>query len=155
LSIRSVIHRDGRQSEIAMGVARGVRRHLRARGFATVAELTLANGRRADLVGVGHRGAVIIVEVKSSVVDFRTDTKWREYRPFCDYFYFAAPEGVSVEIFPQDTGLLVGDSYGAALLRESSLQKMTGSNRRALLLGFARAAADRLHALGDPEWSPD
>ena len=46
---------DGRQSEAALAIARGVRRLLRARGFATVTELPLADGRRADVVARQRR----------------------------------------------------------------------------------------------------
>jgi hypothetical protein len=42
---------DGRQSETALMIARGVRRLLRARGFSSVTELALA-----DEAASGHRG---------------------------------------------------------------------------------------------------
>ena len=70
---------DGRQSETALMIARGVRRLLRARGFSSVTELALTDGRRADIEAVNRDGEVIIVEVKSSPTDFRADRKWREY----------------------------------------------------------------------------
>jgi hypothetical protein len=42
---------DGRQSETALMIARGVRRLLRARGFSSVTELPLTDGRRAGSIG--------------------------------------------------------------------------------------------------------
>jgi hypothetical protein len=57
--------------------------------MAAVAEVALANGRRADVAGIAASGEIWIVEIKSSVEDFRTDGKWPEYREFCDRLFFA------------------------------------------------------------------
>ncbi len=142
---------DGRQSETAVWVARGVRRLLSAQGFSTITELPLSNGKRADIVAVTREGIVIIVEIKSSITDFRADTKWLTYREHCDRFYFAAPEIVPTSIFPENAGLIIADAYGATVMREAELHKISGATRRAVLLAFARTAADRLHLLADPE----
>ena len=56
---------DGRQSETALLIARGVRRMLRAHGYSSVTELPLLDGRRADIVALGGDGALTIVEIKS------------------------------------------------------------------------------------------
>ena len=45
---------DGRQSEMALAIARGTMRLLHAHGFSVVSELPLASGRRADLVAIGR-----------------------------------------------------------------------------------------------------
>ena len=141
---------DGRQSETAAMIARGVRRLLRARGFSSLTELALTDGRRADIVAVNGEGEVLIVEIKSSPADFRADRKWRDYAVCCDRLYFAISAHTPVEIMPGDAGLIVADGYGAEILREAGLQRMAPSSRRALLLRFAQAAADRLHRLADP-----
>ena len=94
------------------------RRLLRARGFATVTELPLRDGRRADIVGVNGDGALLIVEIKSSVADFRADHKWRDYAAHCDRLYFAVDADMPPEIMPEEAGLIVADSYGAEILRE-------------------------------------
>jgi hypothetical protein len=146
---------DGRQSEAALAIRRGVRRLLRARGFATVTELPLANGRRADVVGVNGDGALLIVEIKSSVADFRADRKWRDYFAHCDRLYFAVDAGMPLEIMPEEAGLIVADSYGGEILREPSPHTVAPAARRAVLLRFALAAADRLHRLADPGAAPD
>ena len=135
---------DGRQSERALAVRRGVVRHFRELGVSLIAELALASGRRADLVGMDRKGAFIIVEIKSSVADFRADTKWPEYLDFCDAFYFATHAHVPSEIFPHDQGLIVADSYGAEILRASRPFPLAPARRKSLTLRFARAAADRL-----------
>jgi hypothetical protein len=141
---------DGRQSETAAMIARGVRRLLRARGFSTLTELPLIDGRRADIVAVNGEGEVLIVEIKSSSADFRADRKWRDYAVCCDRLYFAISAHTPAGIIPGDAGLIVADGYGAEILREADLQRMAPSSRRALLLRFAQAAADRLHRLADP-----
>src|SRR5579859_1879602 len=106
---------DGRQSPQASAIQRGVGRLLRAQGFAMVTELPLASGRRADVVGLGAGGELWIVEIKSSVEDFRVDRKWPDYRLFCDRLYFATRADVPADIFPDDTGLILADAYGAEL----------------------------------------
>ena len=141
---------DGRQSEAALAIRRGVRRLLRARGFATVTELPLASGRRADVVGVNGDGALVIVEIKSSVADFRADHKWRDYCAHCDRLYFGVDADMPLEIMPEEAGLIVADSYGGEILREPPARVIPPAARRAVLLRFALAAADRLHRLADP-----
>ncbi len=142
---------DRRQSETALMVARGVRRLLRAQGFSTICEMPLPGGRRADIVAVGNDGAIHIVEIKSSVADFRSDQKWQDYMAHCDRLYFAAPTTVPESLFPAEAGLIMADAYGASVLRDPELHKLAGATRRSLLLAFARLAADRLHLIGDPE----
>ena len=142
---------DGRQSPYAAAVQRGVGRLLRAQGFAILTELPLATGRRADVVGLGARGEIWIVEIKSSTEDFRVDQKWPEYRLTCDRLFFATHAEVPLDIFPPDAGLILADAYGAELMREAPEHRLAGATRRAMLLRFAQAAAHRLHGLMDPE----
>lgn len=141
---------DGRQSETALRIARGVRRLLRARGISSVTELPLADGRRADVVGLGGDGSLMIVEIKSSIADFRADQKWRDYAAHCDRLYFAIPEDMPAEIMPAEAGLIVADSWGAEIVREAEARTLAPATRRAVLMRFATAAADRLHRLADP-----
>ena len=131
-------------------IARGVRRLLRARGFSSVTELPLAEGRRADIVAVNSDGEVLIVEVKSSLADFRADRKWRDYAACCNRLYFAISGHTPAAIMPAEAGLILADPYGAEILREADFQRMAPASRRAVLLRFAQAAADRLHRLADP-----
>ena len=141
---------DGRQSETALMIARGVRRLLRARGFSSLTELSLTDGRRADIAAVNRDGEVLIVEVKSSPADFRADRKWRDYLACCDRLYFAISEPTPTDLMPLEAGLIVADPYGAEIVREAELKRMAPASRRALLLRFALAGADRLHRLADP-----
>jgi hypothetical protein len=136
---------DGRQSERALMVRRGVSRLFAEIGVVLVAELPLSSGRRADLVGLDRRGRFTLIEIKSSIEDFRSDSKWPDYLAHCDAFYFATHAGVPADLFPQNHGLIIADHYGAEIIRPASdSAAMPGATRKALTLRFARAAADRL-----------
>jgi hypothetical protein len=124
---------------------------LRALGYSTVTELGLSDGRRADIVALGAGGTILIVEIKSSIADFRADRKWRDYSAHCDRLYFAISEATPIEIMPEDAGLILADRFGAAILRDPQSRPLAPATRRAMLLRFACAAADRLHRLADPE----
>lgn len=141
---------DGRQSENALRIARGTARLLHAHGFSVVSELPLPSGRRADLVGLHASGEIWIVEVKSSVADFRADQKWPDYRAHCDRLFFATSLDVPCEIFPSETGLIVADGFGADFKCEAPQHRLPAATRKSMLLLFARAAAMRLQALHDP-----
>jgi hypothetical protein len=136
--------------DISKTLARGVARALAQGGFATVAEMPLADGRRADIMALGRDGTLAIVEIKSSVADFRADGKWPEYGQWCDRFYFAVPEGFPLELIPDDCGLMQADAFGAATLREAPERKLGAARRRAVHLRFARLASLRLQRLIDP-----
>src|SRR5438309_12131025 len=142
---------DGRQSPTALAIARGTTRLLHSLGFSAVSELPLASGRRADLVALGANGDVWIVEIKSSIADFRADQKWMDYRLHCDRLFFATTLAVPCDIFPADTGLIVADAFGAAVTCEAPEHRLHAATRKAMLLAFARTAALRLSALADPE----
>src|SRR5215204_6798197 len=142
---------DGRQSATALNVARGTTRLLHSLGFSVVSELPLASGRRADLVALGTGGKVWIVEIKSSIADFRADQKWIDYRLHCDRLFFATTIEVTCEIFPKDTGLIVADAFGAQIVCEAPEHKLHASTRKSMMLSFARCAALRLQSLADPQ----
>ena len=142
---------DGRQSPAALAIARGTARYLHALGYCVVSELPLPSGRRADLVALGGDGEIIIVEIKSSVADFRADQKWMDYRRHCDRLFFATHADVPCDIFPADAGLIVADAFGATIVCEAPEQRIAAATRRSVMLRFAHAAALRLQALADPQ----
>lgn len=141
---------DGRQSDTARMIQRGVGRLLVAHDFSVLYELPLASGRRADVIGLNGGGEVWIVEIKSSVEDFRADHKWPDYRQHCDRLFFATHADVPAELFPEDAGLIVADGYGGAMLRAAPLHRLAGATRKALTLRFATLAARRIQHLIDP-----
>jgi hypothetical protein len=150
-----IVPPDGRQSPHALNVQRGVGRLLRSYGFAVVTELPLGNGRRADVVALGHDGVVWIVEIKSSVQDFRVDLKWPEYRAACDRLFFATHAQVPQAIFPVDVGLILADAFGGELIRNGPEHRLASAKRRQMLVRFAQSAALKLHSLVDPGAAQD
>jgi hypothetical protein len=141
---------DGRQSPTALAVARGTSRLLQSLGFCCVSELPLASGRRADLVALGGDGEIWIVEIKSSIADFRADQKWPDYRLHCDRLFFATTLEVPCEIFPPDTGLIVADAFSASIVCEAPEHRIAAATRKSMMLRIAHSAALRLQALADP-----
>jgi hypothetical protein len=129
--------------ETTQAVTRGAARLLVDLGYAPLAEVTLPNGRRADLMALGPKGDVLIVEVKSGLEDYRVDRKWGEYAPYCDAFYFAVAPHFPEGILPDEPGLLITDAFGGAVVREAPLAPLAPARRKALTLAFARLAALR------------
>jgi hypothetical protein len=148
--MRLPLKTDGRQSETAQLVWRGVARLMRTSGFAVLPEFTLASGRRVDIIGLNGSGEIWIVEIKSSPEDFRADHKWPEYQDYCDRLFFAIPTSMEPEMIPQDAGLMIADNWGADIARHPQAASLHASRRKAVTLAFARAAALRLHGLYDP-----
>ncbi|MEM0986994.1 MAG: MmcB family DNA repair protein [Pseudomonadota bacterium] len=128
----------------AADLCRGVIRMLAGMDQAAVTELVLANGRRADIAAVDGKGQITIVEIKSCQNDFRVDSKWPDYRPFCDRFFFAVSEAFPIDILPEDTGLIIADGFGAGIVREADDHPLPAARRKSVTLRFARTAATRL-----------
>lgn len=128
-------------------IARGVLRVMSQHDFNGLKEVTLANHRRADIMAIGADGIIAIVEIKSSVADFRADQKWPEYQPYCDKFYFAVSHDFPQDLIPNHCGLIIADAFGGAVLREPEETKLAAARRKAVTLRFARLAASRWRAL--------
>lgn len=141
---------DLRSQEHAPAIRRGALRLLHGLGFSAVAELSLASGRRVDLIALNDAGEFWIVEIKSCTADFRTDRKWQEYRLYCDRLLFAVAPDFPASILPADAGLMIADAYGGTLIREAPLHPLAAARRKALLVRFGRAAAARLQMQFDP-----
>ncbi len=129
--------------EITANVTRGAARLLVDLGYAPLSEVTLPNGRRADLMALSPKGEIAIVEVKSGIEDYRVDRKWREYLPYCDRFAFAVAPEFPREILPEEPGLIVCDGFGGAVLRETPVTPLAPARRKALTIAFGRLAAMR------------
>lgn len=129
--------------ETTLGVTRGAARLLLDMGYAPLAEVCLPNGRRADVMAVGPRGDIVIVEVKSGIEDYRVDRKWPEYAPYCDAFYFAVPPEFPEGVLPDEPGLIVADAFGGAVVRPAAPAPLAPARRKALTLAMARLGALR------------
>jgi hypothetical protein len=142
---------ERRLPQAAVDIGRGVARLLHSYQMATVAEVSLANGRRADMVAIAVGGEIWIVEIKSCVEDFRADHKWPEYRAFCDRLFFAVAPVFPRGVLPADTGLIVADRYGGEVVRGAPQHRLSGARRKALTLRLVHTASARLQAALDPE----
>ncbi len=125
-------------------LARGVVRLFTGLGRTSLLEFPLGNRRRVDVIALDRGGLVTIVEIKSSVADYRADRKWRDYVAFCDNFYFAVAEDFDRSLLPGDVGVMVADAYGAHIASLSPQFALHPSRRKALVLRFARTAGKRL-----------
>jgi hypothetical protein len=142
---------DGRQSQAALAIARGASRLLLTHRMACIPELSLANGRRADLAAVSDRNDIWIVEIKSCIADFRADQKWPDYRAYCVRLFFAVASDFPQELLPGDTGLIIADRYGGEIVRPAPEHRLGPAVRKAMTLTLARTAALRLLGVSDPE----
>lgn len=141
---------DGRQSLAAAEIARGTVRLLARHGCASLMEMPLPSFRRADVVALSLKGDIWIVEIKSSLDDFRTDQKWPLYRDFSDRLYFAVKPDFPREVLPEDAGLIVADRWGGDIVRDAPEHRLVPARRKVMTLRFARAAALRHSLLIDP-----
>ena len=145
------------QIACAADVARGVTRLLLRHDLTAMAEVPLDGGRRADLMAIDPRGALVIVEIKVSRADLLGDGKWGDYLAHCDRFYWALPAGFDlspldgVAFLPERTGVIVADRYDAAIMREAHSVPLPASARKRCTLAFGRRAARRLIAATDPD----
>jgi hypothetical protein len=134
----------------AAAICRGVCRRLAEQGYATLTEVTLATGRRVDVMALDRRGEILVVEIKSSVADFRADHKWQDYLEFCNRFAFAVGPEFPRELLPEDVGILIADAYDAHELRAPTTSLLPAARRKHLLLRFAHVASARLQRRDDP-----
>ena len=140
-------------NSIAFIVTRGVCRLLVDMGYQVIREFKLTSGRRVDVAGLDASGKFVIVEVKSSVADFRSDRKWLDYLLYCDRFYFSVNADFPKQVLPDEYGLIIADSFNAVIHRDSPETSINGQRRRAQTLRFARTAASRLENFHDPRGS--
>ncbi len=131
-------------------LARGVARHLLGHDFVSLQEIVPAPGLRVDVMALGPHGEVWVVECKSSRTDYITDRKWQGYLDWCDRFFWAVDADFPTELLPDETGLMLADSYDAEIVRMGPEAKLAGARRKAVLQKFARHAALRLQTLRDP-----
>jgi hypothetical protein len=145
---------------IAADVARGVTRLFCRQDLFAICEVPLPNGRRADLMAIGAKGALTIVEIKVAKADLLGDSKWTDYLDYCDRFFWAVPPALASicegeRFLPNEAGLIVADRYDAVLMREAVDRPLAPARRKAELLRFARRAARRLSVQIDPSLGGD
>lgn len=135
-------------------LARGVSRHLLSYDFVTIEEFVPERGLRVDVMALGPKGELWVIECKSSRADFQTDQKWQGYLDWCDRYFWAVDESFPTDLLPTDTGLIIADGYDGEIIRMPPEDKLTAARRKKLTRKFARDAARRLHRLRDPGVTP-
>lgn len=136
-------------------LARGVARHLRSHNFVSVEEFVPTRGLRVDVLGLGPKGELWVIECKSSRADFQSDNKWHGYLEWCDRYFWAVDIDFPTELLPAESGLIIADSYGAEIIRMPDEQKLAPARRKVMVQKFATHAARRLQALRDPGLPPE
>jgi hypothetical protein len=147
------LSQDGRQSATAAAVQRGTVRLLHHHGYHALTELTLKTGRRVDIAAINHKGSITIIEIKSSLADYQSDTKWHEYLPWADQFYFAVSPDFPQEVLPKDQGLILADKFGGEIIRTAQTKPLSAARRKALTILFGTTAAQRIFRQQDPDGS--
>jgi hypothetical protein len=141
--------------ERASAIRRAAARLCLRLGWAPLHEVSLPNGRRADILALRPDGCFACIEVKSGPRDFLTDLKWQDYRECADELFFAVDTDFPQDLLPMETGVIVAAGLEAELLREAPQHPLTSARRRALLHRFALLAAGRLATLEDPGGTAD
>ena len=141
---------DPQQLQPGQLLARGVCRHLLSHDFVSVEEFVPERGKRLDVIAVGPRGEIWVIECKSSRVDYQSDRKWQGYLEWCDRYFWAVDQDFPTDLLPEGTGLIIADAYSAEIIRMGPEQKLAGARRGVLMRKIARDAARRLHGLRDP-----
>lgn len=148
-------HDDLQNFQPGQLLARGAARLLTSYGFVSVEELIPSRGLRVDLMGLGPKGEVWIIECKSSRADYQSDHKWQGYLDWCDRFFWAVDARFPTDLLPDETGLIIGDAYGAEIIRMGPEDKLPAPRRKSMVQKVAVTAARRLQVLRDPEAGAD
>jgi hypothetical protein len=136
--------------ERAASIRRAAARLCLRLAWAPLHEVSLPNGRRADIMALRGDGGFVCIEVKSGLRDFQTDQKWWEYREFADHLFFAVDTDFPLDFLPAETGLIVVADHTAELIREAPEHKLSAARRTALLRRWALLAGSRLAVWEDP-----
>lgn len=131
-------------------LARGACRHLIGHGFVSVEEFIPAPGLRVDVMALGPKGEVWILECKSGRSDFVSDHKWQGYLEWCDRYFWVVDADFPTDLLPEGTGLFIADGYDAEIIRIGPETKLASARRKVITQKFARHAALRWHDARDP-----
>ena len=133
-------------------IARGVARHLARLNFASLEELVPTRGLRVDLMAIGPKSEIWVIECKSGRADFMADKKWQGYLDYCDSFFWAVDMQFPTNILPDEGGLIVADAFDAEVLRIPEESTLSPARRKKIIHKFGRDAALRLRSFRDPDF---
>lgn len=126
-------------------------RLMASHGFACIDELVPKRGLRVDVMALGPKSEIWVVECKSSRADFQSDAKWQGYLEWCDRFFWAVDSDFPTELLPDDCGLIIADAYGGEIIRMAPEAKLAPARRKSVVQCFATTTARRLQSLRDPD----
>ena len=146
---------DFSPSEVKPGqlLARGVCRLLHGHGFVCIEEFTPSRGLRVDVMALGPKGDIWVIECKSSRADFQSDSKWQGYLEWCDRYFWAVDQDFPTDLLPVGSGLIIADAYDGEIIRMAPEARLAAARRKKLVHQFATHAARRLQALRDPTFT--
>ncbi len=153
----SLVQTDMPDTITAAHVARGTCRLFSRNDIFVQPEVPLRNNRRADLMGIGPKGEIILVEIKVSRADLLGDNKWPEYLDYCDKYYWAVPPEFDHRpllgdgFLPERSGLIIADGYDAQIIRPAAHVPLAAARRKKETERLARLAMRRLMGLADPD----
>ena len=110
-------------------LARGAARHLTSLGYASIEEFVPSRGLRVDIMALGPKGELWIVECKSSREDFTSDDKWHNYIEWCDRYFWAVDADFPTDLLPDDHGLMIADAYDGEIIRNAPLTPLAAARR--------------------------
>jgi len=116
----------------------------------SLTEFTPTSGLRVDVISIGPKGEIWIIECKSSRSDFMSDHKWEGYLPWCDSYFWCVDCDFPTDILPPDEGLIIADGFGAEIIKYGPETKLNAQRRKAITKQVARCAMGRLQGLIDP-----
>ncbi|MDR9395406.1 MmcB family DNA repair protein [Roseovarius sp. SYSU LYC5161] len=131
-------------------LARGVCRLLLSHDFAPIEEFSPERGKRVDVMALGPKGEIWVIECKSSRADFTSDHKWAGYLEWCDRYFWAVDAEFPRDLLPAETGLIIADPWDGEILRMGPENRIAAARRHALIRNMARHAARRLQGARDP-----
>ena len=132
---------DPSQMQPGQLLARGVCRHLLSYDFVGLEEFVPERGKRVDVMAVGPKGEIWVIECKSSRVDFTSDQKWGGYLEWCDRYFWAVDTDFPTELLPDDTGLIIADAYNAGTPGSRNPIKRPAATRANRCVNALRRAA--------------
>jgi len=113
-------------------------------GNGVLREFKLRLRRRVDLAIINDKGWITIVEIKSSLEDFRSDKKWGEYIEWADQFYFGVAHNFPINILPKEHGIITTDGFDIYEAHPSPVHKLSGSRRKNLTRRMAKVSMRRI-----------
>lgn len=124
--------------------------HMVRYGFAIHKEIGLSRGGtlRADLLCLNFKKKLVVMEVKSSLADVNTDSKWPKYLSLCDQLVFVMPEHVwhNLKVKPaRGAGVLVlceKTGHLKSVQRAATQELLDEETRDYLILRMAYRSAE-------------